>query len=190
MWITTMLRLPLVVLMLVGPVACAGDDGQGGGAAADDEAPGQSSESPASDVLSVTILGSDGAELGTFAVSPEDVEGRLPGVTRAGTLTAATMVLAGTGAAIGTATLKTRATGPGDVRLDDRGESADALRLVFWVPQAPEGVAGQYESSRGTAHLTVVEDDRIAGTFDGVFDQQAGGGERPVRGSFDFQGRR
>lgn len=189
MRINAVLRLPLVFLMLTGPVACAGD-ADGGGAAADDAAREQARGSSTGDVLSVTVLGADGSELGTFTVSPKDVEGRAPGVTRAGALTAVTMVLAGTGAEIGTATLHTEATAPGDVRLDDRGATADALRLVFWLPQAPEGVAGQYESSRGTVHLTVVQDDRIAGTFDGVFHQQAGGGERPVRGAFDFRSER
>ncbi len=176
----TIVRWPASILLLL-LSACAAEAGepQGGGDAASGAAPDA--------VLSVRIADDSGGELGTFAVSPEDVAGRAPGVTRIGDFTSVTMVLMGTGAAIGTATLKTRSPHPGDVKLDDQGETEDALRLVFFIPQGPEGVSGQYESTEGSATLTVVQEDRIAGTFEGTFDQQHGGGPHRVRGSFDFR---
>lgn len=139
------------------------------------------------DVLSVTIDGADGSELGTFSVSPQEVEGRTPSVTRIGNRTSVTMVLMGAGTDIATAVLTTRAPGPGEVGLDAEGETADALQLVFNIPDGPGGVAGQYEPVEGTASLTTLESDRIAGRFAGTFRQQHSDRRYHVEGSFDFR---
>lgn len=171
-------RLPILIVLLG---ACTAGANEGGGGQATSSGPSPDA------VLSVTIADAGGTALGTFAVAAEDVEGRPPGISRVGDFTSVTMVLMGTGTAIGTATLKTRSPGPGSVTLDDQGETDDALRLVFFVPGGPDGVSGQYESTAGSATLTAVEEGRVAGTFEGTFEQQHGGGPHRVTGSFDFR---
>jgi len=175
--------------------ACAGRDaGETTDAAADSGSPGRSADAVASTggapaaadaVLVVTITRDDGTEAAPATVPPGS---GVASLTQVGDFTSVTAMF-GDASPIGTATLKTRAASTGTLRLDDQGETADALRLLFLFRGEPAGGAleGQYESIEGEVSVTALEPGRIAGTFDGTFERQHDDRRHRVRGSFDFR---